>query len=144
MNKIFILLFVACLSYGGVPKFNHTKSFTLKKDEKAFVYLRQNGEENFDIFEFSWTLYDGTNLVVHSKFRRYPRQIMLSLRRGLELYKQMILSPLAKEFSDGVWLYLEFNKFEKNNALLSVYILDPAGRVEAKFEPDQGEQNARN
>lgn len=130
---------MACLCYGGVPKFQHTKAFLLQKDEKAFVYLREKGEENYDIFEFSWTLYDGTNLVVHSKFRRYPRQIMLSLRRGLELFKQTILPPLKKEFGDDVWLYLEFGKFEQGKALLSVYISDPAGRVESKFEPDQGE-----
>lgn len=136
MNKIFILLFAVCLSYGGTPEFQHVKKFLLKKDEKAYVYLREKGDEKFDIFEFSWTLYDGTNLVVHSKFRRYPRQIMLSLRRGLELYKQTILPPLANEFGDDVWLYLEFDKFEKGKALLIVYLLDPSARIEAKFKPD--------
>lgn len=40
-----------------------------------------NGVQNFD---FYWTLFDNTNIVVHSKFRKYPRQFVMSLRRNLD------------------------------------------------------------
>lgn len=140
MNKIlFALIFCVNSLFASVPVFEHNKIFNLKKDEKAYVYLREKGEEKWDIFEFSWTLYDGLNLVVHSKFRKYPRQIMLSLRHGLKFYKQTILPPLAKPYGDDVWLYLEFNKFEKAKARFAVYISDKAQRIEVKFEPEKEE-----
>ena len=140
MSK-FIAIFALCvnLALGSAPKFEHSALFTLAKDEKAYVHFREKGKEEWENFEFSWTLYDGLNLIIHSKFRKYPRQITLSLRQPLRLYKQSVLPPNSKPFVSEVWLYLDFERFENAKAQISAYIVDKTGRVEVEFTPKKEE-----
>ncbi|AII14791.1 hypothetical protein CIG2463D_0953 [Campylobacter iguaniorum] len=139
-----LVVFLVSFANGAAPNFEHKKTFELKKDEKAFVIFTHRREDIKEIFEFSWTLYDNTNMVVHTKFRKYPRQIMLSLRRGLELYKQEILPFTKHEPTDSVTLYLEFKEYKKGLAIFNVFIDDNNRRDYVEFEPNKEGQDGQN
>uniref|UniRef100_UPI003AF643EE hypothetical protein n=1 Tax=Campylobacter fetus TaxID=196 RepID=UPI003AF643EE len=141
MSKISLFLIIGIFLNlnAAAPKFEYVKQFELKKDEKAWITYTDRKDGTKDIFEFSWTLYDNTNMVLHTKFRNYPRQIMLSLRRGLELYKQIILANTRLEKQDEVALYLEFAEFKKGIAVFKAYTYDNAKRIEVEYKPDKGD-----
>lgn len=141
MSRVLWLLLLSFFSLNAAElNLEYAKKFELKKDEKAYVFITDRREGIEDIFEFSWTLFDNTNMVLHTKFRKYPRQIVLSLRRGLELYKQIVLPHLRKEIEGEVMLYLEFKEFKKGVGTFMVYIGDNAKRVNVRFEPNIGDE----
>ncbi|MBT0611528.1 hypothetical protein [Campylobacter hyointestinalis] len=141
MSRVLWLLLLSFFSLNAAGlNFEYAKKFELKKDEKAYVFITDRRDGIEDIFEFSWTLFDNTNMVLHTKFRKYPRQIVLSLRRGLELYKQIVLPHLRKEIEGEVMLYLEFKDFKKGIGTFMVYIDDNAKRVNVRFEPNVGDE----
>ena len=131
--------FCVSLLLGAQPKWTHYKEFILKKDEKAKIILIDRLHLIRDEFEFSWTLYDNTNLVVHTKFRNYPRQIVLSLRRWLEMYHQPILGFIKDPLRDSVDLYLDFKEYRHydGTVVFDSYIMDQASRVEIEYIPDR-------
>ncbi|WP_261517939.1 hypothetical protein [Campylobacter lanienae] len=135
----FLPFFCVGMLFGVVPKWTHYKEFILKKDEKAKVVLTDRIRLIRDEFEFSWTLYDNTNLVVHTKFRNYPRQIVLSLRRGLEMYHQPILAFIKDPLNDSVDLYLNFKEYRSfdGTVVFDTYIMDKTARVEIEYIPDR-------
>lgn len=138
MSKI-LTIFLICFSLNAAsPKFDYSKEFKLKKDEKASIIFTYKNDLSRDDFVFSWTLFDNTNLVLHTKFRKYPRQIVLSRRPGLELYRQNILTDLKSPLKDEVTLYLEFKNYEKGVATFMAYITDKTKRVEVEFLPNEG------
>lgn len=136
MNKIFLLLAFCAFGFGGPPTWEGQKLFWLKKDQKAFVHITLKGQEIKESFEFSWTLYDGLNLVVHTKWRKYPKQLTFSKRRGLELHGQRLFVPLANPYKDEVKLYLEFVSFKDGKAKIRALLRDISKRVDAQFWPD--------
>ncbi|PPB59937.1 hypothetical protein [Campylobacter hyointestinalis] len=141
MSRVLWLLLLSFFSLNAAGlNFEYAKKFELKKDEKAYVFITDRRDGIEDIFEFSWTLFDNTNMVLHTKFRKYPRQIVLSLRRGLELYKQIVLPHLRKEIEGEVMLYLEFKDFKKGIGTFMVYIDDNVKRVNVRFEPNVGDE----
>ena len=141
MSRVLWLLLLSFFSLNAAGlNFEYAKKFELKKDEKAYVFISDRRDGIEDIFEFSWTLFDNTNMVLHTKFRKYPRQIVLSLRRGLELYKQIVLPHLRKEIEGEVMLYLEFKDFKKGIGTFMVYIDDNVKRVNVRFEPNVGDE----
>lgn len=154
MNKTFwpksflktLLLCALCvtLSQAKPPAWTSTKFFLLAKDQKAYLFFTEKATERKETFEFSWTLYDGLNLVVHSKWRLYPRQIMLSRRRGLELYSQNILLPRINPYLDEVRVYLEFLSFEAGAAKFGVHVMDKSARVDIEYYPDQEVNDEQN
>jgi hypothetical protein len=127
------------LLYGVAPKWTHQKEFILKKDEKAKIIFFERRHQIKDEFEFSWTLYDNTNLVVHTKFRKYPRQIVLSLRRGLEMYRQPILAFIKNPLVDNEDLYLVFKEYRHydGSVVFDALIMDQSARVEIEYIPDR-------
>ena len=103
---------------------------------KKLIYISLKKKTQIkEIFEFSWTLYDGLNLVTHTKFRKYPRQIMLSTRRALSLYSQSVLPTMANPYTDEVRVYLEFVKFQNGRAHLKLLVRDLAKRVDLEYHP---------
>lgn len=139
INKIFLCAFCALfwLSFlsASEPEFAFERIFKLKKDEKAYLYITEKKTQIKEIFEFSWTLYDGLNLVTHTKFRKYPRQIMLSTRRALSLYSQSVLPTMANPYTDEVRVYLDFVKFQNGRAHLKLLVRDLAKRVDLEYHP---------
>lgn len=148
MNKIsfsfFALFFALSMLFAGKPEFSESQVFRLAKDQKAFVHVTLKGQETRESFEFSWTLYDGLNLVVHTKWRRYPKQLTFSLRRGLELHTQRLFLPVVNPYKDDVVLYLEFQSFENSKAKIKALILDKSKRVDVEFWPQMSEEDENN
>lgn len=144
MSRILVLCAFCSVLFAQMPKFSEEQLFELAKDQKAFIHIRQKGAEQRESFEFSWTLYDGLNLVVHSKWRKYPRQITLSRRRGLELYKQNALLPMRNPYKDDVSVWLEFVSFENSKAKIRALVYDQASRVDVEFWPPMNAKEENN
>lgn len=148
MNRIFLILFffvsTFCVCFAGKPQWNETQVFRLAKDQKAFIKIALKGSEIKEVYEFSWTLYDGLNLVVHTKWRRYPKQLNFSLRRGLELHSQQLFLPVVNPYKDEVRLYLEFQSFKDNKAKIKALLMDKAQRTDVEFWPQMEEEDEQN
>lgn len=143
--KAFLLcVFCASFAHSRPPAFASTKLFLLAKDQKAYLFITEKATLRKETFEFSWTLYDGLNLVVHSKWRLYPRQIMFSRRRGLELYSQNILLARKNPYLDEVRVYIEFLSFEAGAAKFGVHVMDKSQRVGIEYYPNPEVEDEQN
>lgn len=133
--KIFVLtLFLMTSIFGSTPIFEHTYKFELKKDERASVQIKELGfEDKVQNFDFYWTLFDNTNIVVHSKFRKYPRQLILSLRRNLNWASQTLIPDYQNPHIDRARLILEFSDYKKGIATFTIYIEDKDSRLMIEF-----------
>ncbi|MCD8212548.1 MAG: hypothetical protein LUC34_00545 [Campylobacter sp.] len=134
---IFLSFFV--FAFGGAPNFDPSQShtFELKKDEWARVFITEKATQEREVFDFRWTLFDSTNITVQSFFRRYPRQMTMSLRHGQDTYMQRILPDFTMPPGDSVKLYLSFVKFENRTAHFLVNILDESKRIDVEFADPQ-------
>lgn len=135
MSKIlpvFLLFFLTFASGAGLT-FSEQHLFELKKDEWARVFVTEKGTEDRDTFDFRWTLFDNTNIIVHARYRNYPRQLVMSMRRGLELYKHTLIPDFKQPPMDIAWLYLEFQNFKDGKAFFKVYIKDDEKRLDVEF-----------
>ena len=145
MSKIAVIfsLFLS-LAFGAV-NFEEEHLFELKKDEWARVFVTKKGTNERESFDFRWTLFDNTNIIVHSRYRNYPRQLVMSLRRGLETYKQTLIPDLKFPPSDRVALYLVFEDFKQGVAKFRVLINDDEQRVDVEFlDPPRKQSGAQN
>ncbi|WP_291951083.1 exporting protein [Campylobacter sp.] len=132
--RIFIVLFLSFCFLKAEVFFDYTHKFILKKDEKARVQIKelQYPDETY-FFDFSWTLFDQTNIIVHSKYKKYPRQFVMSLRRNLNWVVQTLVPDYTNPHIDRARLILEFTNYSKGEATFSVYIEDKDKRLEVKF-----------
>ncbi|EAK0822521.1 exporting protein [Campylobacter lari] len=114
--------------------FDYTYKFTLSKDEKASVKIKEiDYPDDIYYFDFSWTLFDQTNIIVHSKYKKYPRQFVMSLRRNLNWVDQTLVPDYKNPHIDRARLILEFSDFKKGEAIFTVYIEDRDKRLEVEF-----------
>ena len=145
MLRIFaFLLFVPAL-FASTPHFKYTYKFTLKKDERASVEIKELGYEDVQNFDFYWTLFDTNKIIVHSKFRKFPRQFVLSLRRNLNWATQTLIPDYTKPNVDRARLIFEFSDFKKGEAVFTIYIEDEESRLEVKFiDPRKQNANTQN
>ena len=136
MSKISAIFFLfMALAFGAAPNFDpsQTHTFELKKDEWGRVFITEKATQKRDVFDFRWTLFDSTNITVQSFFRRYPRQMVMSLRHGQDTYMQRVLPDFTIPPNESVTLYLSFVKFENRTAFFSVNILDESKRIDVEF-----------
>ena len=77
----FLLLFCN-LCFATQATFEHKYEFTLRKDERASVEITELSTSKVENFDFYWTLFDTNKIIIHSKFRKYPRQFVLSMKRN--------------------------------------------------------------
>ncbi|MBK1971722.1 exporting protein [Campylobacter sp. TTU-622] len=130
----FLLIFSVQDLKASLPVFQHTYKFILKKDERASVEIQELGyEDKVQNFDFYWTLFDNTNIIVHSKFRKFPRQFTMSLRRNLNWVTQTLIPDYTNPHIDRARLILEFNSYNKGEATFVVYIEDKDARLAVKF-----------
>ncbi|BEK45715.1 exporting protein [Campylobacter jejuni] len=116
------------------PTFDYTYKFILKKDERASVQIKEIGyEDKVQNFDFYWTLFDNANIIVHSKFRKYPRQFVMSLRRNLDWVTQTLIPDYTNPHIDRARLILEFSSYNKGLATFTVYIEDKESRLMVEF-----------
>lgn len=131
---MFCIFFIFSEIFAATPSFDYTYEFILKKDERASVQIKELGYENkVQNFDFYWTLFDNTNIIVHSKFRKYPRQFVMSLRRNLDWVSQTLIPDYTNPHIDRARLILEFSRYDKGLATFKVYIEDKQKRLEVEF-----------
>lgn len=108
----------------------------------AKIKIKLNSEEkqrDIEYFNFRWTLYDATNMIIHSWWRKYPRHMTVSLRNGLKEYDQLLFEAKESFPKDEVRLYLAFLKYEREIATFMIYIKDESNRVKVDFiDPKNG------
>lgn len=134
--KLFVLIFFALNACCAEPNFAYSHKFELKKDEMAKILFKDMiDEENSqdEYYSFRWTLYDATNLIANSWWRKYPRHMTMSLRHGARAYSELIFVPLTKLYKDEVRLYLVFTRFEKGMATIMAYVKDETARSYVEF-----------
>ncbi|AJC87715.1 hypothetical protein CINS_0747 [Campylobacter insulaenigrae NCTC 12927] len=132
--RIYIALFLSFCLLKAEVFFDYTYKFTLKKDEKARVQIKElDYPDEIYFFDFSWTLFDQTNIIVHSKYKKYPRQFVMSLRRNLNWVDQTLVPDYTNPHIDRARLILEFTNYNKGEAIFSVYIEDKDKKLEVKF-----------
>ncbi|EAJ6641683.1 exporting protein [Campylobacter coli] len=131
---VFFALMANCIVLNAAPVFDYTYKFILKKDERASVQIKEIGyEDKVQNFDFYWTLFDNTNIIVHSKFRKYPRQFVMSLRRNLDWVTQTLIPDYTNPHIDRARLILEFSGYNKGLATFTVYIEDKESRLMVEF-----------
>nr|WP_139453737.1 exporting protein [Campylobacter armoricus] len=134
MLRLFLSLFLILNFLKAEVFFDYTYKFTLSKDEKASVKIKEiDYPDETYYFDFSWTLFDFTNIIVHSKYKKYPRQFVMSLRRNLNWVDQTLIPDYKNPHIDRARLILEFSDFKKGEAVFTVYIEDKDKRLEVKF-----------
>ena len=145
MSKIAVIFLLLFGSVNAAVIFEEEHLFELRKDEWARVFVTKKGTDERESFDFRWTLFDNTNIIVHSRYRNYPRQLVMSLRRGLETYKQTLIPDLKYPPSDRVALYLVFEDFKQGVAKFRVLINDDEQRVDVEFlDPSKKQNSAQN
>ncbi len=80
-------------------------------------------------------MFDNTNIIVHSKFRKYPRQFVMSLRRNLDWVTQTLIPDYTNPHIDRARLILEFSGYNKGLATFTVYIEDKESRLMVILDP---------
>lgn len=133
--KAFVAFFVVVgLMSGAQPTFEHTYEFILEKDERASVEITELGYENQkQNFDFYWTLFDTNKIVIHTKFRRFPRQFVLSMKRNLNWATQTLIPDYTNPNIDRARLILEFSDFNEGEAKFKIYIEDKDARLNVAF-----------
>ncbi|WP_409513397.1 exporting protein [Campylobacter sp. MIT 99-7217] len=108
--------------------------FELKKDERASVEITELGyEDRKQNFDFYWTLWDTNKIIIHSKYRKFPRQFVLSLKRNLNWATQTLIPDFKNPHIDRARLILEFSDFKEGMAKFRVYIEDKDSRLQVNF-----------
>ncbi|EAJ1254299.1 exporting protein [Campylobacter lari] len=132
--RLFLSLFLIFNFLKAEVFFDYTYKFTLSKDEKASVKIKEiDYPDEIYYFDFSWTLFDQTNIIVHSRYKKYPRQFVMSLRRNLNWVDQTLVPDYKNPHIDRARLILEFSDFKKGEAIFTVYIEDRDKRLEVEF-----------
>lgn len=133
--RAFVAFFlIISLASGTQPYFEHTYEFSLEKDERASVEIVELGYENLkQNFDFYWTLFDTNKIIIHTKFRRFPRQFVLSMKRNLNWATQTLIPDYTNPNVDRARLILEFSDFDNGEAKLKVYIEDKESRLSVAF-----------
>ncbi|EAI4297922.1 exporting protein [Campylobacter lari] len=132
--RLFLSLFLILNFLKAEVFFDYTYKFTLSKDEKASVKIKEiDYPDEIYYFDFSWTLFDQTNIIVHSRYKKYPRQFVMSLRRNLNWVDQTLVPDYKNPHIDRARLILEFSDFKKGEAIFTVYIEDRDKRLEVEF-----------
>ncbi|EOG9633391.1 exporting protein [Campylobacter lari] len=134
MLRLLLSLFLIFNFLKAEVFFDYTYKFTLSKDEKASVKIKEiDYPDEIYYFDFSWTLFDQTNIIVHSKYKKYPRQFVMSLRRNLNWVDQTLVPDYKNPHIDRARLILEFSDFKKGEAIFTVYIEDKDKKLEVEF-----------
>ncbi|MCV3373575.1 exporting protein [Campylobacter lari] len=134
MLRLFLSLFLILNFLKAEVFFDYTYKFTLSKDEKASVKIKEiDYPDEIYYFDFSWTLFDQTNIIVHSRYKKYPRQFVMSLRRNLNWVDQTLVPDYKNPHIDRARLILEFSDFKKGEAIFTIYIEDRDKRLEVEF-----------
>ncbi|MCK9545598.1 MAG: hypothetical protein M0Q25_02735 [Sulfurospirillaceae bacterium] len=141
MNKkrllFFLLFFLMPTFIFAEPNWAFWHKFELKKDEQAHIYVydAKNEEIEAKIYTFSWTLFDTKQLILHTRYRDFPKQQVLTLERGKRALKELLLEDKVDRLKSKTNLLLEFTQFNNEDkiATIEAFIEDRAKRVKIEF-----------
>ena len=134
MRAFVVFFIITSLLNAAQPYFEHTYEFVLEKDDRASVEITELGFENLkQNFDFYWTLFDTNKIIIHTKFRRFPRQFVLSMKRNLNWATQTLIPDYTNPNVDRARLILEFSGFNEGEARLKIYIEDRDARLSVAF-----------
>lgn len=139
--RFLFFLSLCSFCFAAQVSFEHSYEFWLKKDERASVEITELSTGKVENFDFYWTLFDTNKIIIHSKFRKYPRQFVLSMKRNLNWATQTLIPDYTNPHVDRARLILEFSDFKDKDAKLSVYIEDKEARLMLKFIDPRKTQN---
>ena len=140
---ISLFFFNSFLFADNTNKWAYQHTFELKKDELAKVHFwlsdnndDDNAGKNRETYYFRWTLYDGKNIVVHSNYRKFPKQHIMSKNRALSTVNQVLISDGKNKIDSRVVLSLIFSDYNhsKKSASFDILIKDDKKRVLAEFD----------
>lgn len=131
--RLCVFLVFVSFSFAAQATFEHKYEFTLRKDERASVEVTELSNSKVQNFDFYWTLFDTNKIIIHSKFRKYPRQFVLSMKRNLNWATQTLIPDYTNPHIDKARLILEFSNFQGKEAKLTVYIEDKEARLMVRF-----------
>lgn len=118
--------------------------FTLAKDENAYIHVYNAKDEGAapESYKFSWTLFDNHQLVLHTRYRNFPKQHVLTMQRGRDSIKEQLLPNPIDEINGSTYLLMQFVDFDKENnfAIIETYIHDKKKRTEIEFEDPKPRQ----
>jgi len=146
MNKLWIIILLFLLpaiSWAKIEWANQYR-FILAKDEPAIVIIHHANDDEIlpEEYKFSWTLFDTKQLVLHTRYRDFPKQYILTLERGKRALRQQIMPDAANRMLGNVHLLLEFIEFnnEEKLATIDVFIQDRSGRTRVEFDDPRRRQ----
>lgn len=146
MKFCFLTVLSFTFIFAANPSFEYSYEFSLKKNERASVEITElafsDQKQNFD---FYWTLFDTNKIIVHTKFRKYPRQFTLALNRHMNWATQTLIPDYTNAHIDRARLILEFSAFSKGEAKFKIYIEDKQARLMVNFlDPNKLDPNKAN
>lgn len=118
--------------------------FILAKDEPAYIMVYNANDDAIpaEEFRFSWTLFDRKQLVLHGKYRGFPKQYILTLERGKSTLREQIVPDSTNRMEGKVYLLLEFVEFndEEKLATIDAFIQDRNSRTRVEFDDPRRRQ----
>lgn len=138
MSKItFLIALFTCTLFGAVNSWESQHSFLLKKDEwgKVLVHEKAHPKRGWYEFWFRWTLYDGKNITVHSRYRDFPKQYNFMFDKFQDSFRQILLNDTSKNSQKKTYLLLNLDEFVKKEKKMrfNVLIKDSEKRLEIKY-----------
>lgn len=146
MNKIWFLLLLLVLPFGAWAKLEWASQyrFVLAKDEPAYIWIYHANDDAVagEEFKFSWTLFDTKQLVLHTRYRDFPKQYILTLERGKTTMREQVMPDPVNRMEGNVHLILEFVEFnnEEKLATIDAFIQDRNGRTRIEFDDPRRRQ----
>ena len=141
MNRLLVLFLIFLIPHALWAKIEWANQhrFILAKDEPALIWVFNAKDDDAipnEEFRFSWTLFDTKQLVLHTRFRDFPSQYILTLERGRKTMRQELIPDPVDRINGNVYVLLEFVEFndEEKLATIDAFIQDRNGRIEVEFE----------
>ena len=146
MNRLWLLILIFLLPCGAWAKIQWASQyrFILAKDEPAFIMAYRANDDAIppEEFKFSWTLFDTKQLVLHTRYREFPKQHILTLERSRSSLREQLMPDPNNRIEGNTQLLLEFVEFnnEKKLATIDAFIQDRNERMRIEFDDPRKRQ----
>jgi hypothetical protein len=146
MNRLWLLFFIFLLPIGAWAKIQWASQyrFILGKDEPAYILIHNANDDAIPVeeFKFSWTLFDTRQLVLHTRYRDFPKQHVLTLDRGKTSLREQLIPDANNRMDGNTQLLLEFVEFDNEEKLATIdaFIQDRNGRTRIEFDDPRRRQ----
>ncbi len=128
--RIVIIMLIVTLPL--LATWREHKEIALKKDQFERMVIKSDVGDR--IFEFRWTLYSNTVLVVHSRFDGIVAQHLLKRNHTNQSFRLELLPRKAHKIKVP-FLLVRFNDFdlEKREAHMGIYVKDDDEEIKWEY-----------